>query len=325
MATAEQSYLRGQLEQRRERLHTLVHEADGDAFLHRLLSEVDAALSRMDQGAFGVCEECKGKIEADRLLSDPLTGVCLECLSHEEQHLLENDLTLAGNIQRALLPNREAAVPGWKISFHYEPAGLVSGDYCDLIESPGGLLFLLGDVSGKGVAASMLMSHLNATFRSLAAANLSVDRMAEAANRIFCKSTLAGQYATLIVGRAAENGVVDFVSAGHLPLLHVQANGASAHGATGVPLGMFCDSRYSAHNLTLQPGESLLLYTDGLTEAQNASGEEYGLERITRLAAQSAALAPEKLLANCVADLLGYLGSAKRNDDLSLLALRRAV
>src|SRR5215470_10909506 len=177
MATAEQSYLRGELEQRRERLHTLVHEAQGDASLQRLLGEVDAALSKMDAGTFGVCEDCKGSVEVERLLYDPVTGVCLECLSQEEQHLLEKDLTLAGNIQRALLPNRESSSPGWKVSFHYEPAGPVSGDYCDLIETPGGLLFLLGDVSGKGVAASMLMSHLNATFRSLAAGNLSINRM----------------------------------------------------------------------------------------------------------------------------------------------------
>jgi len=325
MATAEQSYLRGELEHRRERLHHLAHTAQGDLSLNRLLSQVDAALARMDHGSFGVCEVCKGSVEAERLLSDPLVGVCLECLSHEEQHSLENDLTLAGNIQRALLPGNEISSPGWKISYHYEPAGPVSGDYCDLIDTPAGLLFLLGDVSGKGVAASMLMSHLNATFRSLAAANLPIDHMAEAANRIFCKSTLAGHYATLIAGRAAESGAVEFVSAGHLPLLHVHSNGASAYGATGVPLGMFCDSRFTAHTLLLQPGDSLLLYTDGLTEARNPSGDEYGIERITRLAARNAALAPEHLLANCLTDLRGYIGSAKRHDDLSLLALRRAA
>jgi phosphoserine phosphatase RsbU/P len=325
MATAEQSYLRGELEQRRERLHTLVHTDHGDASLHRLLSEVDSAIARMDRGIFGVCEDCKGKIETERLLSDPLTGVCLECLSQEEQRLLENDLTLAGSIQRALLPQREDFAPDWKISFHYEPAGLVSGDYCDLIETQGGLLFLLGDVSGHGVAASLLMSNLNAIFRSLAAENLPVDRMAEAANHIFCKSTLAGQYATLIVGRAGENGAVEFVSAGHPPLLHVGAFGARSHGATGVPLGMFSDARYAVRSLALQPEDSLLLYTDGLSEAQNVSGEEYGLERISRLAAQHAALTPENLLANCVSDLRGYTGGAKQNDDLSLLAMRRTA
>jgi len=323
MATAEQSYLRGQLEQRRERLHTLVHETENDASLHRLLGEVDAALSKMDAGTFGVCEECHGSVEVERLLADPTAGVCLECLSQDEQRLLERDLALAGNIQRALLPQPQFSTAAWKVSFHYEPAGLVSGDYCDLIETPSGLLFLLGDVSGKGVAASMLMSHLNATFRSLAAGNLSVNSMAEAANRIFCKSTLAGQYATLIVGRADDGGAVEFVSAGHLPLLHVHAGGARAHGATGVPLGMFGDARYTVQNVKLQPGESLLLYTDGLSEARNAAGEEYGVERVARIAAQGVALSPDLLLAGCISDLRGHLAGVKGRDDLSLLALRR--
>jgi sigma-B regulation protein RsbU (phosphoserine phosphatase) len=325
MATAEQSYLRGELEQRRERLHTLVHADHADQTLNRLLSEVDAALQRMNQGSFGVCEDCKGKIESERLLADPLASVCLECLTHEEQHFLESDLTLAGNIQRALLPKSEISTAGWEIRYHYEPAGPVSGDYCDLIETPLGLLFLVGDVSGKGVAASMLMSHLNATFRSLAASNLPLDRMVEAANRVFCESTLASQYATLVVGRASENGAVEFVSAGHLPLLHLHRNGASAHDATGVPLGMFCDSRFSVRSLSLQPGDTLLLYTDGLTEAKNHTGEEYGIARITGLAAQNAALSPDHLLASFLSDLRSYLGNAKRTDDLTLFALRRSA
>jgi len=106
---------------------------------------------------------------------------------------------------------------GFHARYHYAPAGLVSGDYCDLFQSNGSLIFLLGDVSGKGVAASMQMSHLHATFRSLANVDLPLDCMVQAANRIFAESTLAGQFATLIVGRASQDGAVEFVSAGHLP------------------------------------------------------------------------------------------------------------
>src|SRR5260370_6905758 len=98
---------------------------------------------------------------------------------------------------------------------------MVSGDYCDLFETDGGLLFMVGDVSGKGVAASMLMSHLHATFRTLAEAGLPLDRMVEDANRIFCDSTLAGQLATLVVGRPPHNGSLNFVTPVHLPPLHI--------------------------------------------------------------------------------------------------------
>src|SRR5713101_5185284 len=154
MATAEMTYLRSELEQRRERLHSALHSSAGDSSLSQLLTDVDAALDRFASGTYGLCQTCHDPIEPDRLLADPLVQFCLDHLTREEQRALENDLTLASRIQRALLPRVDFS-PGWEVRYHYQPAGLVSGDYCDLLETPDGLLFLLGDVSGKGVAASM--------------------------------------------------------------------------------------------------------------------------------------------------------------------------
>jgi len=203
--TAEQRYLRTELEQRRERLHEALHSPAADPSLSQLLTAVDTALSRIDHGTFGLCETCHDTIEAERLLADPLVRFCLDHLTSAEQRALESDLSMAARIQRGLLPKPGLAPVGWDVRYHYQPAGMVSGDYCDLFETERGLLFMLGDVSGKGVAASMLMSHLHATFRSLAEAGLQLDRMVEDANRIFCESTLAGQFATLVVGRAAHD------------------------------------------------------------------------------------------------------------------------
>jgi len=210
------------------------------------------------------------------------------------------------------------------VHYHYQAAGMVSGDYCDLFETDGGLLFMLGDVSGKGVAASMLMSHLHATFRSLAEAGLSLDRLVEDANRIFCESTLAGQFATLVVGQGAPDGSVEFVSAGHLPVLHIHNGGATPRDSTGVPLGMFCNTRFPVHRLTLAHGDTLFLYTDGLTEAQNRAGAEYGLHRIRTLAARHAGIDSATLISECLEDLLGFRDGLKQTDDLALLAVRRA-
>src|ERR1700676_275555 len=201
---------------------------------------------------------------------------------------------------------------------------MVSGDYCDLFETDAGFLFMLGDVSGKGVAASMLMSHLHATFRSLAEAGLPLDRMVEDANRIFCESTLAGQFATLVVGRAAHDGAVEFVSAGHLPVLHVHCGGATPKDSTGVPLGMFGNARFPVHRLTLASGDTLFLYTDGLTEGRNLAGAEYGLHRIRMLAARHAGIEAAGLISECIGDLLSFAEGLKQCDDLTLLAVRRA-
>jgi sigma-B regulation protein RsbU (phosphoserine phosphatase) len=324
MAAAEQVYFRSQLEQRRDRLVSALHSSE-DASLSHLLSEVDAALHRMEAGTYGICETCHDPVEKERLLSDPLVRFCLDHLTPQEQRALESDLELAARIQQGLLPPPEMSAAGWQLRYHYEPAGAVSGDYCDVLESDRGLLFLFGDVSGKGVAASMLMSHLHATFRSLARANLSLQRMVEAANRIFSESTLAGQFATLVVGRATEDGSVEFVSAGHLPVLHLGCNGARSEGATGVPLGMFANTSFPVHRLSLNAGEALLVYSDGISEACNALSEEYGVNRVKETAERHYAAAPDRLIAGCLSDLQEFAAGTKRTDDLSLLVLRRAA
>ena len=324
MAVAEQAYLRSELERRQMRLKSALLSPAPNASLSSLLDEVDAALARMDSGTYGLCNTCHEPIERERLLADPLLQFCLDDLTREERHALESDLTLAARIQQALLPDRHLSVFDWQVRYHYAPAGLVSGDYCDLFQSNGDLLFLLGDVSGKGVAASMLMSHLHATFRSLANVDLPLDRMVQAANRIFAESTLAGQFATLVVGRASQDGAVEFVSAGHLPLLHLSGVEPAVADATGLPLGMFTNARFSVDRLPLTPGDALLVYTDGMTEAHNPAGEEYGIARMKTLVGNCHGKSPDSLISECLLDLRKFTLGTKPTDDLTLLAIQRA-
>jgi phosphoserine phosphatase RsbU/P len=332
MATPQQAYLRTELERRYDRLESAIQAATAEApaapadpSLSNLLSEVDAALDRMDAGTYGLCETCHDTIEADRLLANPLEQFCLDHLTTEERRALESDLLLAARIQQTLLPAHDFAPKGWHMRYHYAPARVVSGDYCDVFESKSGLVFLLGDVSGKGIAASMLMSHLHATFRSLADAELPLDRMVGVANRIFSESTMAGQFATLVVGRASHDGSVDLVSAGHLPLLHLCAGETKSQGATGVPLGMFPNTNFPVFSFSVQAGDSLLVYTDGLTESRNGKDEEYGMHRVKALADKHRNKTPGELISNCLADLHTFTAGAKPADDLTLLALQRAA
>ena len=141
-----------------------------DRYLHELLEEVDAALGKIDVGTFGLCETCGDPIEADRLRADPLVRFCLDHLDDKERTAHERDLALATEIQSKLLPPADLTVGPWSTHYCYEAAGPVGGDYCELIEGEGGgsLFFAVGDVAGKGVAASLLMTHLNAIFRSSA-------------------------------------------------------------------------------------------------------------------------------------------------------------
>src|SRR2546423_8361789 len=325
VATVELNYLRSELEQRRDRLQSALRSSSENASLSSLLTEVDAALERMEDGTYGICEACHDPIEKDRLLADPLVQFCLTDLTSDEQRALESDLSLASRIQKALLPPANFAAKGWEIRYHYAPAGVVSGDYCDLLESHGGALFVLGDVSGKGVAASMLMSHLHATFHSLADSGLPLDRMVEAANRVFSESTLAGQFATLVGGRLSTDGSVEYVSAGHLPLLHLRQDGTRQLHATGVPLGIFRNTGFSVQHLSLEPGDGLLIYTDGLTEARNAGEEEYGFERGRSAPGRHRTEDTNAIIGRCLSDWRDFSAGAKQTDDLTVLALRRTA
>src|SRR5260370_22365919 len=171
----------------------------------------------------------------ERTNANPLLDFCLDDLTHKERDALESELNLAACLQQALVPSADSSDIGCKICYLSAPAGLLSGDYCDFFESTSGLFFLLGDVSGKGVAASMLKSHLHATFRSLADSDPPLDIMVEAANRIFSQITLAGQFATLVVGRAERHGGVEFVSAGHPPVGHLRKTTPPPDSPTCIP------------------------------------------------------------------------------------------
>jgi phosphoserine phosphatase RsbU/P len=313
---------RDQLLDRRRRLESAAASPAADEVV-RLLKEVDEALRRMDVGSFGLCETCHDPIEADRLLADPLTRFCLDHLTPVEQRALEQDLALASRIQRELLPKSETRYDGWGIAYHYEPAGPVSGDYCDLIYgNDGTLYFALGDVAGKGVAAAMLMSHLSALLRTLISVGMPLEALMERASRVFCESTLPTHYATLVCGRASPSGEVEICNAGHPPPLVVREEGITAIDATGLPIGMFSSERFSARAVPLAPGESLLLYSDGLLEAESAGGAEYGLARLAALAASGARLAPSALVGACVRDVIAFRGP-KASDDLTVMAIRK--
>lgn len=327
MATPEIHFLREQLLDRRHRLQTALQTTPDNSALTELLAEVDNALARMEHGRYGRCEICQEPIEQERLLSDPLLRYCLDHLTPSERQALERDLELAAQIQSQLLPPRESPLEGWEVAYNYQPMGLVSGDYCDLMadpRQPDRMFFVLGDVAGKGVASSMLMTHLHAIFRSLVSFHLPLDEMVAMANRIFCESALAGQYATLVCGRATRSGEIELHNAGHWPALVVRRGQVERVDSTNVPLGMFPSVQFVVRRIQLQAGESLFLYSDGLVETRNPAGEEFGLERLMNTLAGRAGTSAGNLLDGCLRALADFRQDARRPDDLTLLVLRRA-
>jgi sigma-B regulation protein RsbU (phosphoserine phosphatase) len=324
MAAVEFGFLQGQLEERKRRLEAVVASRPQNSDLDGLLREVDAALDRMADGTYGLCLECHDTVERDRLLADPLVRYCLDHLSKRERDALQRDLDLASEVQRNLLPQMDLRVGVWQTSYHFAPVGAVSGDYCDLISSDGQLLFLLGDVSGKGVAASMLMAQLHAMFRSMSGMSLPLGQIVTHVNRFFCESALAGQYATLVCGLAKPNGEIEIHNAGHCPAIVAGRDGVSRIESTGLPLGMFRETEFSATRVQLETGDTLFLYTDGLSEASNES-DEYGVDRVMTLVHQHAARQPAELIAACLDDVRAFTNGGPSFDDMTVLAVRHCA
>lgn len=322
MATLEISFLQAQLEERKRRLEQAIALTPQGGGLAALLREVDSALERMDKGTYGICEECHESVERDRLLADPLVRYCLDHLTKLQRDALQRDLDLAAAVQRKLLPQANLRVNDWETSYHYAPHGPVSGDYCDLIPSDGQLFFVLGDVSGKGVAASMLMTQLHALFRSLTGLGLPLCQILAQANRVLCESALTGQYATLVCGQASATGDLEIHNAGHLPVIVSTRGGTLQVESMGFPLGMFLEGEFPVSRLKLEAGDTLFIYSDGLSEA-DAAGEEYGVERIHRFVQQQNGRQAAELIAACLEDLQTFTGGVPQSDDLTLLAIQR--
>jgi sigma-B regulation protein RsbU (phosphoserine phosphatase) len=316
--------VRDQLLARREKLETATARSQ-TANLLQLMEQVDRALEKLDAGSFGVCERCHGTVEQERLLADPLASVCLDCLPPHEARALEADLQLAAQIQAGLLPRQEFSAAGWNGSFHYEAAGLVSGDYCDLMAHGQQLYFMLGDVSGKGIAASMLMANLHAMFRALVPTGLPLQQLVESANRIFCESTLPTQYATLVCGRANQGGEVEICNGGHLAPLHVNSRGVTAIDSATLPVGLFHDQQFATTHLQFSPEDSLVLYTDGVTESHGRDGSEYGVHRLSQLLENGRrSRGPCELVRECIDDVKAFRAGSPRLDDQTLMVLQFA-
>jgi sigma-B regulation protein RsbU (phosphoserine phosphatase) len=195
--------------------------------------------------------------------------VCLGCLTDKQRASLEDDLQLASDIQQGLLPKVGVKCDKWHVHHVYEPAGIVSGDYVDIIEREDEFYFLLGDVSGKGMAASLLMSNLHAMFHSLVPMNLPLGDLMSRANHMLTESSLANQFATLVCGKANRAGEVEISNAGHPPPILIKDGVKGELNHAGLPLGMFSDAEFSVNKVHLDSGDSLVLFSDGVTETLN--------------------------------------------------------
>jgi sigma-B regulation protein RsbU (phosphoserine phosphatase) len=239
---------------------------------------------------------------------------------------LKNDLEIAREIQDAMLPQAAFDSPTFEAFGLTRPANTVGGDFYDVLPLPDGrVIVTLGDVAGKGSPAALLMALLLAMFRTLVDEGLEAAALAERLNVQVSRHSPASRFITLFFAACdPATGRLVYVNAGHMPALLRRRDGTFEHlSGGGIALGMFERSKYEAHETVIEPGDTLVLYSDGVTEAENHKGqafEESGLERVV---ATSALASPRDLARTILKVVETHAQETYLADDLTVLVVRR--
>ncbi len=269
-----------------------------------------------------------------RLLTDLSSQVApairVAQLVHEQQaaaserERIEQELQVASLIQQTLLPKELPDVPGWEIDAFYRPARAVGGDFYDCLALPDGRLGLvIGDVTDKGVPAALVMATCRSTLRAAVERSDDPGVVLADVNEVLVPEIPARMFVTcLYMILDPDSGKVTFANAGHnLPYVRT-SSGVIELRATGMPLGLMPGSDYEVHTAMIEPGDIVLLSSDGIVEAHNPSGEMYGF---ARMIGRIGAIAPDgDLIDDLVTDLDSYAGfEAEQEDDVTLVSVRR--
>jgi serine phosphatase RsbU (regulator of sigma subunit)/pSer/pThr/pTyr-binding forkhead associated (FHA) protein len=240
-----------------------------------------------------------------------------------EKARIEHELRIAAEIQRALLPEGTHNGPFYEASGTSVSARTIGGDFYDLLElQDGAFAFLLGDVSGKGPAAALLTSKILGIFSAFATAGGSPSETILQLNRVLARRAIGARYATTIYARLSGDGALDFCSAGHNPALVFGEDGLRRLDAGGVPVGLFETADYTSSRVALKPGDTIVIYSDGVTEAQNEAGEEFGEARLVEVAQQLHGRPAAEVLTGIVQAVQQFAHGAEQSDDITALIVR---
>jgi len=244
-----------------------------------------------------------------------------------ELERLQRELDLAREIQQQLFPKVIPRLPGYEIAAINIPCSVVGGDYYDMIQLENGDTALaIADVAGKGAAASILMAGLQASLRSLLLGRSSLPELMPVLNRLVCSQVPEGSFITMFLGvLSARDGSLEYCSAGHDPPVVLRTDGTSERpDIGGLVLGVDPDARYRCGSLTLDPGDRMLAFTDGVTDAFSPEDDEpFGIERLVNSMAGHREASSEELMATIVRLLDSWVGDQPHTDDVTMMVITR--
>jgi len=298
---------------------------------HRMtqhLATLTAGVRRLAGGDFATRVTVRSKDEFGTL-AGAFNQMAGDLERHEivmvEQERLRRELELSRQIQTEMLPRTHLHSGPAEIGGVSIPAREVGGDFFNYFVLPDGRLALLvGDVSGKGVSAALLMANIQATLRALLPHETDLARLADLLDRDVDRNTPGNVYLTLFVGILEMDGrLLRYVNAGHNPQFLLRSGGAIEQlGSTGMPIALYSGHGYHDARVRLDPGDLLFFYTDGLVETENERGEMFGAERLQEILSAPHADAIDSVLHQVEAQVIAFRGKAEPFDDATMMALR---
>ena len=244
----------------------------------------------------------------------------------QQRERIDQELRVATVIQQTLLPDEVPSLPGWEVARYYRPAREVGGDFYDFLELPGGRLgFVIGDVTDKGVPAALVMATTRAILRAAAERLISPGEVLERVNGVLHPDIPPRMFVTCLYAvLEPDTGRLTYANAGHDLPYRRRKDGLDELRATGMPLGLMPGMSYEEKETTLLPGESVLLYSDGLVEAHNPDREMFGFPRLRELLAQHPGGA--SMIDYLLGELSSFTGADwEQEDDVTLVTLQRSA
>jgi len=263
-----------------------------------------------------VARQVHASLENDFLLKQSL-----------EKERIEKELNLAAAIQQKIIPEKLPKIAGYQLSGINIPSREVGGDYYDCFDlGEGKYALIMADVAGKGISAALLVSTLNAALHAYLEFNLPLTDLADKLNKLIYKASPPDKYITFsIIVLESKSGTLDILNAGHNPALLLRKDGTLEQiEAGGIGLGMLdLGIPYSGQTLSMNSGDKLFLYTDGIPEAMNLNEEEYSDERMISFLKENSGQLVDEFIKLIVADVKGYAGEAEQSDDITSMILTR--
>jgi hypothetical protein len=245
--------------------------------------------------------------------------------------VMKRDLQIAREIQTWLLPGAPPQIPGISVAYTTRPANTVAGDYYDVFPRPGTtneenrVVFAVADVAGKSIPAAMLMATFQASLKTLSTAQVALPELVANMNKYACSNSQGGlRFTTAFLAEYdAARRVFHYINAGHNNPILRRSNGAIERlDVGGLPLGIQPEAKYESASITLAPGDWLIIFTDGLVEAENAHQEEYGENRLLSALEAGVSATPKGLLEQLMANLDLFVGATPQHDDVTCLLVK---